>query len=305
MVTNPSARFKHVLVTGATGIVGFPLCEMIAALGILVTGYSRSPSPFSKSSGISHEPGDIADIETLRNAGKGVDTIFHLAATVHNSGVTFDEYKRVNVRGTQNVIEVAGDIGAKVVHVSTVNVDGFLKAQLSDDYVRTKSQAEDLIHLAVNDGLDAVIIRLATVFGNQSGRSGLIVDRMLSHSLKVLPAPLRKISPVWTEDIGLALIRAAEVGQKGRTYTIAGPTMTTADFVKSISQTAGLSLPLLSVPAWVIKVPLQLAWWCKGMTRWTPPITLASLISDSIHDGGQAAEELGFSYTPLSEIFRK
>ena len=303
MVTNPSVLFKHAFVTGATGIVGSQLCEMVAQMGIPVTSYSRSSNAFSGSLGITHKSGDILDVENLRIAAKNADVIFHLAAAVHNSATSYDEYKCVNVKGTENVIQVAKEIDAKIIHVSTVNVDGFLKGKLSHDYAKTKAEAEDVIHLAVRAGLDAVIIRLATVFGNQPGRSGLIVDRLFSGSLNVLPAPLRKISPVWTHDLVWALIKAAEVGEKGRVYTIAGPTITTVGFVESISQAAGISPFFLSVPVSVIWLPLKIAWWIKGITRWIPPITVESLKSDSIHDGRQASHELGFSYTPLSEIF--
>ncbi|MEC9293657.1 MAG: NAD-dependent epimerase/dehydratase family protein [Chloroflexota bacterium] len=303
MVTNPSVRFKHAFVTGATGIVGTPLCEMIARLGIPVTAYSRNPTVFSGFHGVRHELGDILDLVALRNAAKDADVIFHVAAAVHNSVATREVYERVNVIGTQNVIQVAREINAKVIYVSSVNVDEFLRGELVNDYARSKSQAEDLIGLAAHDGLDAVILRSATVFGAQLGIAGLIVDRILDRSLKILPAPSRKISAVWSHDLAVALISAAEVGRTGHTYTIAGPTMTTADFVHSIMEALGVSLSFLSLPVWIAWFPLQLAWRLKVLTRWTPPISVESLTSHSIHDGRDAATELSFSYTPLSEIF--
>ena len=303
MITDPLFRFKHAFVTGATGIVGSALCEMISKRGIPVTTYSRTSSKFPKLLGIRHVPGDILDFEVLRNAAKDSDVIFHAAAAVHNSVSTIAEYQNVNVIGTQNVIRVARDIDAKLIHVSTVNVEGFRKGELLDEYARTKSQAEDLVQIGIDDGLDAVIVRSATVFGNQAGRAGLILDRVLDGSLKVLPAPSRKISPVWKYDLVMALINAAEVGKKGHTYTIAGPTITTANFVKFVSQTVGLPVPLLSIPAWIISLPLRLAWTFKFLTRWTPPVSMESLQNDSIHDGRKAAQELGFRYTDLSEIF--
>ena len=131
----------------------------------------------------------------------------------------------------------------------------------------------------------------------------MIVDRILDRSLKILPAPSRMISPVWSFDLAAALIKATEVGRIGYTYTIAGPTRTTSDFVSFVSKTTGTSLSILSIPVWIARIPLQLAWWCKALTRWTPPISIESLTSHSIQDGLQAARELVFNYTPLSEIF--
>ena len=83
MVTDPLFRFKHVFVTGATGIVGSALCETIADTGIPVTGYSRTSSGDSELSCIQHVSGDILNLEVLRNAVKDSDLIFHLAAESH------------------------------------------------------------------------------------------------------------------------------------------------------------------------------------------------------------------------------
>jgi dihydroflavonol-4-reductase len=303
MVTDPSVRFKHAFVTGATGIVGAPLCARLSAKGIRVTAYSRTPGDSELPPDVTQVLGDILDPEALRASAGDADLIFHVAAAVHNSASTLAGFERVNVSGTANIVEVAREIGAKLVHVSTVNVEGFHRGELADDYARTKAAAEDLVHAAVEDGLDAAIVRPAAVFGNEPGRSGIIVDRILSGSLKILPAPSRKMSGVWSSDLANALINAAVLGEAGSTHTIAGPTMTTGEFVSSVARSAGVKRPLLSIPAWMFAVPLQLAWWGKGVTRWTPPFSVESLLNGSVHDGAPAAVELDFKYTPIAEIF--
>lgn len=303
MVTDPSVGFKHAFVTGATGIVGAPLCKRLAEIGVGVTAYSRTAPSFNLPSGIDHVQGDILDAAVLADAAKGADVIFHVAAAVHGSASTYNEFERINVTGTENVIGVAREAGVRLVHVSSVNVEGFRQGVLTDAYASTKARAEELVLNAVNDGLDGVIVRPATVFGNEPGRAGNIVDRLLSGSLKALPAPSRKISPVWTGDLAVALVRAAESGEAGQTYTVAGATISTGEFVESVSRAAGVPSPRLSIPAWAIVVPLQLAWWGRRITRWTPPASVEAVRSNSVHDGSLSARELGFRYTPISEIF--
>ncbi|MCH7970698.1 MAG: NAD-dependent epimerase/dehydratase family protein [Chloroflexi bacterium] len=303
MVTDPSPGFKHAFVTGATGIVGAPLCNKLAEMGVRVTAYSRTAGSFDLLPGVDHAQGDILDPVVLADAANGADVIFHVAAAVHGSESTFDGFESVNVTGTGNVIRIARDSGVRLVHVSTVNVEGFHQGVLTDDYSSTKARAEELVLDAVENGLDALIVRPAMVFGSEAGRAGLIVDRLLSGSLKVLPAPSRKISPVWAGDLAVALIRAAESGKTGETYTVAGPTMSTREFVGSVSTAAGVPKPRMTITVWAIVVPLQLAWWSRRFTRWTPAVSVESVRSDSIHDGNTAASELGFSYTPISEIF--
>lgn len=303
MVADPPMRFKRAFVTGATGIVGVPLCKKMAGMDVQVTAYSRTAGDFDLPSGVSHVQGDILDPVALAKAAIGADVIFHLAAAVHGSASTHAGFERMNVAGTGNVIRTARDIGARLVHVSTVNVDGFRHGVLTDSYATTKARAEELVLDAAGAGLDAVIVRPATVFGSEPGRAGLVADRLLSGSLKVLPAPSRMISPVWAGDLAEALVKAAELGVTGQTYTVAGPVMSTGEFVESVSESAGVSPPRFSIPAWAITVPLQLAWWGRGITRWTPPVSVETVRSGSVHDGRAAASELGFKYTPISEIF--
>ncbi len=305
MVTDMSIRFKHALVTGATGIVGSRLCERLSGVGVKVTAYSRTASRYKQPEGVSQVYGDIRDLENLMTACQGVDVIFHLAGAVHNSYKTCQEYRDVNVRGTVNVVEVARAIDAKLIHVSTVNVEGFRRGELKDYYANTKSQAEELIDNAVDGGLYGVIVRPATVFGNSLGRGGMIVDRILKGSLKVLPAPSRMISPVWVDDLSSALINAVDLGQNGQIHTVAGPSIKTSDFVKSVCTLVGNPYPLISAPSWALAPPIQVAWWIRGITRWLPPISVESIKNDSVHDGAKAAFDLRFNYTPLSKIFSK
>lgn len=303
MITDASMGFEHAFVTGATGIVGFPLCLELAAAGINVTAYSRSAEESGFPNSVKHRSGDILDENALERAADGADVIFHVAAAVHGSAKDFAEFESVNVRGTENVIQAARRIDAKLVHISTVNVEHYRNGDLGDAYAATKSKAEELVVEAAVVGLDVVIVRPATVFGEKAGRAGWIVDRLLSGSLKILPAPSRKISPVWSADLARAMIGAARVGQSGRTYTVAGPTMSTGEFVNSVCESGGMSRPLISIPAWMFAAPLLMAWWASGVTRWTPPISVESLLSGSSHDGSDAARELGFEYSAIKEIF--
>jgi dihydroflavonol-4-reductase len=303
MVTDPNRIFKHTIVTGATGIVGVSLCRALVDAGVKVTAFSRSVGDYGLPDRVEHSIGSILDVTALGGAAKDADVIFHVAAAVHGSAKTYSEFERINVDGTANVIRVARDVGAKLVHVSSVNVAGFRAGELNDAYAATKSKAEELVAEAAGNGLDAVIVRPATVFGNEVGRAGLIVDRVLAGSLRVLPAPSRLISPVWSRDLAVALVRAAEVGQLGNTYTVAGPTLSTGDFVRAMCESGGFRRPLISIPGWIFAAPLQVMWWGKGVTRWTPPVSVESLLHGSIHDGMDAAQELGYEYTPIDRIF--
>ncbi|MBT3994524.1 MAG: hypothetical protein HOF01_01885, partial [Chloroflexi bacterium] len=71
----------------------------------------------------------------------------------------------------------------------------------------------------------------------------------------------------------------------------------------SVCRAGGLRKPLLSMPAWMIAIPLQIAWWLKGVTQLTPPVSIESLLHGSTHDGSRASQDLGIEYTPIEKIF--
>jgi len=305
MVTDPITRFKHAFITGGTGNVGAPLARKLALSGVQVTAYSRKSGTGEQTAGITHVAGDILDSTALNAAAEGSDVVFHVAAAVHGSASSYVEFERMNVTGTENAIAAAESAGARFVHVSTVNVEGFRSGGLTDAYAATKARAEELVLEAVRGGLDAVIVRPATVFGSEPGKGGMIVNRLLEGGLKVLPAPSRKISPVCVTDLATALVQAAESGVAGQTYTIAGPTISTGKFVAQVCEGAGVVAPKLSIPGWVVTMPLQLAWWLRKLTRWTPTVSVQTLRKGSSHDGSIAARELGFEYTPVADVFAK
>ena len=303
MVTDPAIGFKHAFVTGATGMVGVPLCRALVRAGVSVTAFSRNLVSAVLPEEVAHVRGSILDKDELTKAAEGADVVFHVAAAVHGSASTYSDFERINVTGTQNVIEVARQSGANLIHVSTVNVDGYRAGALRDAYAETKSIAEELVIAAVDGGLTASIVRPATVYGNEAGRTGLLVGRLLAGSLRVLPAPSRLISPVWAGDLAKALILAAAGDHSGRVFTVAGPVVSTGEFVKSVETAVGTHGLMFSIPASMFVAPLQLAWWLRKLTRWTPPVSVESLMNGSAHDGAKAASELGFQYTDISEIF--
>ena len=303
MVADPSTRIKRAFVTGATGIVGIPLCRELLAHGVQVTSYSRSSGSTRLPEGVDHVSGDILDSAAMESAVANADVIFHVAAAVHGSVSSAEEFMRINVDGTRSAIESAESVGAKLIFVSTVNVAGIKRDSLRDSYAESKAKAELLVLEAVDRGLTATIVRPATVFGNEQGRAGLVVDRLLAGSLKVLPGGGRKISPVWSKDLARALWRAAEIGGSGQIYTVAAKTMTTREFANAVCESSGLRKPFISPPSWFFAVPLQFAWWLRKLTRWTPPVSVGALLSHSVHDGTAAADELGFHYTKIADIF--
>ncbi len=126
-----------VLVTGGAGFIGSHLVEALLAKGARVRAFIRYNSrsdrgwldtlPKTSLANVEIIAGDIKDSDAVRNAVKGCDVVFHLAALI---GIPYSyihprNYVDTNVIGTTNVLTASLDYGVKrVVHISTSEVYG-------------------------------------------------------------------------------------------------------------------------------------------------------------------------------------
>lgn len=126
-----------VLVTGADGFIGSHLVEALVKKGEKVRAFAYYNSfntwgwldtlPKEILSQIDVFTGDIRDPNGVREAMKGIDTVYHLAALI---AIPFsyhspDSYVDTNIKGTLNVLQAAKDLGtSRVLVTSTSEVYG-------------------------------------------------------------------------------------------------------------------------------------------------------------------------------------
>jgi NAD dependent epimerase/dehydratase len=131
---------KKVVVTGADGFIGSHLTEALLAEGAKVKAFvfynsfnswgwlDTLPKKILKD--IEIFAGDVRDPNGVRDALKGTDAVFHLAALI---GIPFsyhspDSYVDTNIKGTLNVLQAARDLGtSRIIVTSTSEVYGTAK----------------------------------------------------------------------------------------------------------------------------------------------------------------------------------
>ena len=116
-----SLQQKKILITGSDGFIGSHLTEALVHKGYDVRAFVFYNSfnsygwldsiPAETKSKIEFFAGDIRDPNGVREAMKGVDIVFHLAALI---AIPFsyhspDSYIDTNVKGTLNIIQAARD----------------------------------------------------------------------------------------------------------------------------------------------------------------------------------------------------
>lgn len=249
------------VLTGGTGFVGShvarALCEQGWSVRLLARDPRRAQGALLRGLALDVVSGDLSDPEGLAKAVAGADAIVHLAGLV--KARTLEEYREVNLRGTQRLIAAAHESArdALFVHVSSQAAAGPAregKPVLETDAARpvswyglSKRESE----LAVSDSWTGpwVILRPAVVFG--PGDRGLLVYfRMAASGWILLPAGQARVQLIGAEGAALAIARAASRRDlSGRTGFLCDPQpVRLADLAASIAR-------LPSRPARVIPVP--------------------------------------------------
>lgn len=126
-----------ILITGADGFIGSHLTEELVRCGNKVRafvlynsfnswGWLDHAAPEIKK-GFEIFAGDVRDPHGVRQAMKGCDVVFHLAAliSIPYSYHSPDTYIDTNVKGSLNIVQAARELGiSKVIHTSTSEVYG-------------------------------------------------------------------------------------------------------------------------------------------------------------------------------------
>lgn len=122
---------NKVLVTGAAGFIGSHLTEFLVNKGFNVKAFVRYNSKnnwgWLEDSPVKNEievvAGDIRDYDSVYNAAKGCNSVFHLAALIGipYSYVSPKAYIETNITGTYNILQAVKELNTEKVLVTSTS----------------------------------------------------------------------------------------------------------------------------------------------------------------------------------------
>jgi dihydroflavonol-4-reductase len=315
-----------IFLTGGTGFIGQPLTKALLARGWSVVALVRKPESSAARAltrmGVQCVAGDITERESMRTGMTGADIVIHNAGWFE-LGLTNSARNimhTINVTGTDNVLSLALELGIPgTVYVSSTVSYGDTGAEVRDEtyrrqapyrtyYEQTKAEAHEVALQYQQQGLPLITICPAHVVGlNDHSPYGYFLRLYVNRLLPPFSwAPDTVHSAVHVMDLAEGIVLAAEKGQLGETYILAGES-TSLRQVVGIWATRPGGFPIrFFLPFWLAALmfaPMEPVQRWLGLPAFISRETVSSNKSSLSFSSAKAQRELGWTHRPAQEMW--
>ena len=312
----------RVFVTGASGFIGGALATRLLERGDEVVGLARSDEAAAvvATRGAEVARGNLLDEDSLVAGMQGCALAYHVAGV--NSHCPSDPAMllRVNVEGAEATVRAAARAGVpRVVFTSSAAAVGEPAGTVGREdtthrgsylsvYDRSKHVGEQAAFRAAQRlGVELVAVNPSSVQGpGRSSGNGRIIIAYLNGRLRVFVDAY--VSVVDIADTVDGHLLAAERGRSGQRYVLNGATIPSPEALKIVSELSGVSEPVRMVPPALARAAATLSE-AVGRARGKPSSLCRARVRTILHghryDGSRASRELGLTYTPIAETFRR
>lgn len=319
--------YQAYLITGATGFLGRAVLQLLLAHScrILALVMDKDPLAYTIPENVTVFCGDLTDKDTLRSffaAGGDNFCVLHCAGLISIASKPDEAIYRVNVQGTQNIIDLCCEFGAeKLVYVSSVHAipekpapetitepDRFAPDEILGDYGKSKSMATALVLEAAQSGLNASVVLPSGILGPGDLARGNMTRMLLAFCRGRLPLGVKGgYDFVDVRDVAVGVLACAERGKAGECYILSGHYTTIQDMFSLTASQLGRKAPkfcvsatLASCAAPVFEKIAQL----RGERPFFTPYSIAVLRSNGHFSNAKAVGALGFHARPLRETLQ-
>jgi UDP-glucose 4-epimerase len=255
-----------VLLTGGSGFIGNRIYELFLQRGFNLKLLTRNAG--LRLPKVDCCVGDLLDERACRKACRGVRIVVHVAGEKSNLVNMWP----VNVKGTANLLKVALIEGVeRFIHISSVGVIGAtpLKRQEyiensacvpHNEYEKSKYEAEKLVKQAAKEGLPAIILRPANVFGDRDPRRGLLnlIKSVRDGRFIFIGGREALCNYVFVDDVAHACLSASEhAAAVGKTFHLSDD-CSMGEFINAVAEELKVQKTLYELPPPLSKVSRHL-----------------------------------------------
>ncbi|MBX9568752.1 MAG: NAD(P)-dependent oxidoreductase [Candidatus Obscuribacterales bacterium] len=263
---------SNVLVTGASGMVGFHAVKRLMEKGHEVTALLRPTSDDSKLRQLPIPPrikrAELSDSAELRNCMQGTDVVIHAAGMV-DPHAKREEIFAVNVEGTKNVLSTADLAGAKhFIHISSLSVitgQGDMhgaseEAPLiycGEAYADSKVDAEKAVTMYFGrTQMMVTILRPGFIYGpHERAWMPRLIENLRKKKAMLIDGGIKQTNVIYVENLNTA-IELAMLNPKAdkQVFNLTdGETVTKKELFDAICDGMGFERITKEIPGWIAK----------------------------------------------------
>jgi len=309
------------LVTGGTGFVGSHLVRRLLERNWEVRCLVRAASRLDnlKDLPVEFATGDLRDVDSIRQAVRGADAVYHCAADYRLWCADPREMYESNVNGSRHVMQAALDERVeRVDYTSTVGALGLKDDGTAADeetpvsiddmighYKRSKFLAEEEVRGFVSRGLPVVIVNPSTPVGELDIKPTPTGKMILDAAAGRVPAFVDTgLNIVHVDDVAEGHALALERGRIGERYVLGGENMLLKDVLALVASVAGRKPPTIRLPEGVLW-PAAFAMEKFADLTGIPPVMtrdhLKMARKKMFYSSAKAMRELGYQARPPRE----
>jgi len=253
-----------VLVTGGTGFIGSHLVEKLILEGhqVRVLDWGEHNIRYlQKLKAMEFIKGDLRNEETLGKALRDVEVVYHLASIHLAVGVSDQEYREVNVGGTERILEACLEKDLRrFVHCSSVGVLGNIDNPPANEtyphnpdtiYEKTKAEGEQVALRYFKKGVPVVVARPAWVYGPRCPRTLRLFKALKKGRFPFFGNGQTLRHPVYVSDFIEGMRLCTDVKEAvGQIYIIGDEKAVTVEqLISAFARVLGVKAPRVHFPA--------------------------------------------------------
>ncbi len=254
-----------VLITGANGFLGSWLTKRLLEEGYEVDALVRKNSDLSELHPIKPNLvyGDVTDYASLREAFDKKDIVFHLAGAVGYKKSLRPLMEKVNVVGTENVVNACAKLEIpQLLHLSSVVTIGantqpivmnedfaYNISELNLGYFETKRKAEQIVLAAtLQKKIRAICVNPSTIYGFGDAKKESRKNQVKVANGKMPFYTSGGVNVVPVEDVINGIMLALKKGTNGERYILSSDNITIKELFTKIAYFAGVKPPSIQLP---------------------------------------------------------
>lgn len=320
---------NKILVTGATGHLGNVLVKKLKELNMDIRVFVLPGENLEPIKGIDVEvfTGDITDSNSVFEAVKDCEYVFHLASMVTVEKGKKDILEKINIGGARNIVNACLNYKVKrLVYVSSVhaltepergtcfveNTD-FEPEKLFGDYSWSKAMASIEVKKGIDKGLDAVFVYPSGILGPYDYRKTNNFNNEIRRFLKADENKTLiyfdgEYDYVDVRDVADGIIKAFKNGEKGSSYLLTGEKVSIKYVYEMCMRASKKNMKLLKIPYKIVYGAACISEFIPNLSKKRAFLTTYSvsvLRSNADFDSSFTRNKIGYNARPFEESIKE